>query len=107
MPDSYPDQSELLESVLEPLLEGFQYWFTLARNLLESERITLLSIQEQEELLERVKKSQQELMTAQLLFKTLGKQAGIDTSVLVPWHQLVAQCWQISRQWRAYKKNNP
>ncbi|ACK64243.1 conserved hypothetical protein [Rippkaea orientalis PCC 8801] len=105
MPDSHPNPSELLETVLEPLLEDFQYWFTRAQTLLQSERITLLSLEEQEKLLERVKKSQQEVSTAQLLFKTLGKQAGIDTNVLVPWHQLVAECWQVSRRWRAYKKD--
>ena len=100
MPHSNPTEQELLKTILEPLLEDFQYWFSRSRHLLETERISFLSLQEQAELLERVKTNQQEVQTAKILFQATGKQAGIDTRALVPWHKLVAECWQVSMKWR-------
>ncbi len=107
MSHSNPTEQELLKTILEPLLEDFQYWFSRARNLLESERITFLSVEEQTDLLERVKKNQQEVQTAKILFEATEKQAGIDTRALVPWHKLVAECWQVSMKWRSHKQENP
>jgi len=106
MSNSYPTEQELLKTILEPLLEDFQYWFSRARTLLESEKISFLSPEEQAKLLERVKRSQQEVSAAHALFKATDGQAGIDTATLVPWHQLVAQCWQIAMRWRSLKSNN-
>lgn len=107
MPHSNPTEQELLKTVLEPLLEDFQYWFSRSRHLLETERITFLSLEEQGDLLERVKTHQQEVQTAKMLFQATGKQAGIDTRALVPWHKLVAECWQVSMKWRSHKQENP
>ncbi|MFO0175118.1 MAG: DUF2605 family protein, partial [Aphanizomenon sp.] len=47
--------SDLLKSVLEPLLEDFQYWFERYRQILENEKIQFMSDQEQLNLLKRVK----------------------------------------------------
>ncbi|PSF38447.1 DUF2605 domain-containing protein [Aphanothece hegewaldii CCALA 016] len=99
-----PTSNELLKTVLEPLLEDFQYWFSRAQVLLESESLTILSEDEQANLLERVKQAQQEVSTAQMLFKAIGEQAGIEPSMLLPWHHLVAECWQVSLKWRSFKK---
>ena len=104
MSNSQPTEQELLKSVLEPLLDDFQYWFSRARTLLESENISFLSPDEQARLLERVKHSQQEVSTAQMLFKATGGRTGIDPAVLVPWHRLVAECWQVARGWRSVKE---
>lgn len=101
MSNPQPTSNELLKAVLEPLLEDFQYWFTNALVLLESEKIRFLTPDEQANLLERVKQAQQEVSTTQLLFKAVGEQAGVETSVLVPWHNLVAECWQVSLKWRS------
>ncbi len=106
MPHSKPTEQELLKTILEPLLEDFQYWFSRSRQLLESERITFLSVEEQAELLERVKLHQQEVQTAKILFEATGKQAGIDTRALVPWHKLVAECWHVSMKWRSHQQKN-
>ncbi|MDJ0730603.1 MAG: DUF2605 domain-containing protein [Crocosphaera sp.] len=106
MSHSNPTEQELLKTVLEPLLEDFQYWFSRARHLLETERITFLSVEEQTNLLERVKTNQQEVQTAKILFQLTGKQAGIDTRALVPWHKLVAECWQVSMKWRSHQQEN-
>jgi hypothetical protein len=100
MASKQPTEKELLKTVLEPLLEDFQYWFARSRSLLESEQLSFLSVQEQAELLERVRTSQQEVRTAQMLFKAMDGEAGIESRLLVPWHQLVAECWDVARRWR-------
>lgn len=99
-----PTSNELLKTVLEPLLEDFQYWFSRARVLLESENISFLSSDEQANLLERVTQAQQEVSTAQMLFKAFDEQAGVEPSMLLPWHNLVAECWQVSLKLRSLKK---
>ncbi len=101
-----PTEKELLKTVLEPLLEDFQYWFSLAQTLLESERLSFFSVKEQMQLLARVKESQQQVTTAQILFKATGEQVGIDPAMMVPWHKLVAECWQVSLRWRSQKQKS-
>jgi hypothetical protein len=100
MSQSQPSEQELLKSLLEPLLEDFQHWFSRSRNLLETEDIPFLSEREQADLLSRVKQAQQEVSTAQMLFRATGRQVGIETSTLIPWHRLVSECWQVGMQWR-------
>lgn len=103
MQPSQPTEKDLLKQILEPLLDDFQYWFSRSRSLLESERLSFMSIEEQSQLLERVKKSQEEVKTDVMLFKVTNGEAGIDTKVLLPWHRLVAECWQIARKRRLLK----
>ena len=97
-------EKELLKNVLEPLLEDFQYWFERSRSLLESERMSFLSDREQAQLLERIVKSQQEVRAAQTLFQATDGAAGIDSRILLPWHQLVAECWNVAQKWRETKQ---
>jgi hypothetical protein len=104
MQPSEPNEKELLKEILQPLLDDFQYWFSRSRSLLESERLSFLSPDEQTNLLERIKQSEEEVKTASMLFKITQGQAGIDTKVVGSWHQLVGQCWRIANQWR-YLKN--
>jgi len=99
-------EKEILAKVLAPLLEDFQYWFSRSRSLLESERITFLSVEEQNDLIARIKNSQEEVKTASMLFKITDGEAGIDTKVLIPWHRLVAECWSIARRWRKEKEQS-
>lgn len=101
MPADQPTEQELLKTILEPLLTDFQYWFERSRSLLESERLSFLTPQEQEQLLAKVKLYQQEVSTAQMLFQATDGQAGIDTAILMPWHQLVAECWQVAMRYRS------
>ncbi len=103
MSQSEYNEQELLKTVLEPLLEDFEYWFSRARNLLESERISFLAPEEQTDLLERVQEKQKEVISAQMLFRATDGQVGIDTKALVPWHKVVAECWQVSMRWRSLK----
>lgn len=89
-------ESELLKTLLQPLLEDFQYWFDRASYLLESERIEFLPEAQQFDLLARVRQAQQEVSVAQMLLQATEGQAGVETSVLMPWHSLVTECWQVS-----------
>ncbi|NEP12214.1 MAG: DUF2605 domain-containing protein [Symploca sp. SIO2C1] len=106
MSQPQPSEKELLQSLLPPLLDDFQYWFSRSRSLLESEEITFLSQQRQSELLERLKQAQQEVNTAQMLFQATGSQVGLEVATLMPWHQLVGECWQVAMQWRSLKSES-
>lgn len=103
MSSSQPTENRLLKEILEPLLEDFQYWFSRSRSFLETEQITFLSDLEQIQLLDRVKQCQQEVSTAQMLLKATNAQVGIESSMLLPWHQLVTECWQVAMKWRSLK----
>lgn len=107
MPQPQPSEQELLKTVLQPLLEDFQYWFSRSRSLLETEDISFLSKEEQSDLLARVKFAQQEVTTAQMLFQATGGQVGVETATLVPWHRLVSECWQVGMRWRAIGSTVP
>ncbi|WP_138497689.1 DUF2605 domain-containing protein [Nostoc sp. PA-18-2419] len=95
MPDSDLPGTQLLKRVLEPLLDDFQFWFTRSRDLLETNQLSFMSNQEQSDLLSRVKQAQEELNTAKMLFNATDGQVGIDMATLMPWHQLVTECWNV------------
>lgn len=94
-------EPELLKTLLQPLLEDFQYWFGRSRSFLENEKLSFLSNEQQYQLLERVKQAQQEVNTAQMLFKATNGQVGIDMATLMPWHQLVTECWKVAMRFRS------
>lgn len=100
MPNSNPSESELLKSLLEPLLEDFQYWFQRSRSLLETQTIDFLGAEAQADLLARVIQAQQEVGTAQMLLSATDGQVGVEASIMVPWHQLVAECWKVGMRYR-------
>jgi hypothetical protein len=100
MRDSNLPGAELLKTVLEPLLEDFQYWFARSRELLETEQLSFMSQQEQSDLLLRVKQAQNEVNTAKMLFSATNGQVGIEMNTLMPWHQLVTECWDVSMRFR-------
>jgi len=100
-----PQENELLKTLLEPLLEDFQYWFSRSRALLESENISFLNADEQTQLLARIETAQQEVKAAKMLFNATDGQAGIKTATLLPWHRLVTECWQVASRWRTLKNS--
>ncbi|MBD2185273.1 DUF2605 domain-containing protein [Planktothrix sp. FACHB-1355] len=93
-------EPELLKTLLQPLLEDFQYWFGRSRDLLETEEIAFLSREQQSDLLERVKNAQNEVSTVHMLYKATGGQAGVETATLMPWHRLLMECWQVGMRFR-------
>jgi len=100
MSDSNLTGTELLKTVLEPLLEDFQHWFRRSRHLLETEQISFMSEPEQSDLLWRVKQAQDELNTVRMLFAATDKQVGIEMATLMPWHDLVTECWNVAMRFR-------
>lgn len=94
-----PD-SEFLKTLLEPLLDDFLYWFERSQSLLENQAIEFLGEKQQADLLQRVRQAQQEVETARMLLKVTEGKAGLDTAVLMPWHRLVTECWQVSMRFR-------
>lgn len=96
-----PAETELLKQILEPLLMDFQYWFSRSLELLESQRLSFMSEQEQTDLITEIKGAQQEVNTTKLLFEATDCKVGIDSQALLPWHNLVSKCWEVSRHWRS------
>lgn len=91
---------DLLKAVLEPLFEDFQFWFRRTRELLEQERLGFLDVRDQSDLLARVCKTQQQVTVAQSLLEATEGEAGVEMAVLMPWHQLVLECWQVTMRFR-------
>ena len=100
MRDSNLPEPELLKAVLQPLLEDFQYWFARSRDFLETERLSFMSHEEQADLLLRVKLAQEKVNTAKMLFAATDGQVGIEMETLMPWHQLVTECWKVTMRFR-------
>ncbi|NES99260.1 MAG: DUF2605 domain-containing protein [Sphaerospermopsis sp. SIO1G2] len=103
MEDSNSPIPELLESVLDPLLDDFEYWFARSRQLLENEKISFMSDDEQQNLLGRVTQAQAELSTSKMLFAATDKKVGIDMATLIPWHHLLGECWRVSMRYHQHK----
>ena len=101
MRDSKLPDSELLKTVLQPLLEDFQYWFARSREFLEKEKLEFMSGEEQSALLTRVKQAQEEVNTAKMLFSATEGQVGIDMDTLIPWHHVVTECWKVAMRFRS------
>jgi Protein of unknown function (DUF2605) len=96
-------EPDLLKTVLEPLLDDFQFWFSRSRTLLEAEAIPFLQEEQQADLLARVIEAQQEVGTTRSLLKVTNGQVGVETSLLMTWHQLVTECWQVRMRLRSEK----
>ena len=100
MSNSNAPEAQLMKAVLEPLLDDFQHWFGRSINLLETETIDFLGDHEQQSLLARVREAQQLVSASQALFQATGSEAGVDMSVVMSWHQLVHECWNVAIRFR-------
>jgi Protein of unknown function (DUF2605) len=100
MVPSQPPEQSLLKTVLEPLLADFLHWFDRSIQLLEKEQINFLSVEEQQDLLRRVRHNRQEVLVAQMMFRAMDEQVGIEPSTMLGWHQLVGECWQVAARYR-------
>jgi hypothetical protein len=98
--ESLPSDPDLLRKALEPLLEDFQYWFERSRTLLETERLSFLSPEEQQDFLDRILQAQQSVAVSKSLLLATDGQAGVEMAVLMQWHKLVAECWSLSLRHR-------
>ena len=64
-----------------------------------------LMIPAQTPLLDRVLAAQREVSTTQSLFSAMGAQVGVSMATILPWHQLVTECWQVSIRYRQEQTN--
>ncbi|MFM2429364.1 MAG: hypothetical protein RLZZ511_577 [Cyanobacteriota bacterium] len=97
---SLPPDPDLLKQVLAPLLEDLQYWYNRSVQLLEGERLSFMSEDEQAAMLNRVLEAQRAVSATQSLLTATDGQAGVEMSLLMDWHKLVTECWAISMQQR-------
>lgn len=88
-------EPDLLKNVLEPLLEDFQHWFSRTQAVLEKPSLDFLSAEDQDRLSQRVATALDELSAARSLFLATDGKAGVDTKVVLEWHQLVTLCWKV------------
>lgn len=100
MSGSNAPETQLMKAVLEPLLNDFQYWFGRSINLLETETVDFLGEHKQQDLLNRVREAQRLVSASQALFQATDNEAGVDVSVVMSWHQLVHECWNVAMRFR-------
>jgi hypothetical protein len=96
-----PAAPDLLRQVLEPLLEDFDYWFSRSRSLLETQTLDFMEPAAQASVLDRLTTAQQSVSVSRSLLNATDGQAGVEMSVLMEWHKLVAECWAISIKQRS------
>jgi hypothetical protein len=107
-PQESPNQSDqtLVQSILEPLLDDFQYWFGETQALLDSPRADCLDDADRAELAKQLDNAKQEVSTARTLMLATEGNAGVDVAVVGQWHQLVNKCWKTSRYVRQHSQSD-
>ncbi|MFH7243753.1 MAG: DUF2605 domain-containing protein [Spirulina sp.] len=96
-----PNQTTLLARVLSPLLDDFQYWFQRSLALLEEGPLQGTSVEDQANLLNRLREAMAETQTAASLLAVTDGQVGVDPAQVMAWHALVAECWMVARRHRS------
>lgn len=104
-PSNQPEQP-IVQAVLEPLLEDFQYWFGETQALLDSPKADCLATSDRQALVQEVTAAQQAVATAKTLLLATDGHAGVDMAVVGQWHRLVNKCWQTSRYIRQHNAEN-
>ena len=100
LPGPLPEDKALLKSILPPLLEDFQHWFSRTLTLLETREISFLSDDEKRDLRSRVQVAQKQVGASQALTSLTDSQAGIEMPVVMSWHKLVHECWGVALRLR-------
>ncbi|HEY9737422.1 MAG TPA: DUF2605 domain-containing protein [Trichocoleus sp.] len=103
IPGPSSDSSELLATVLQPLLEDFQHLFGRSLTLFEAEPIGFLLPEQQHQLVDRIKTALAETQTAQTLLRATDGQVGVEATKVLAWHTLVSECWSLARRLRLEK----
>ncbi len=91
-------EPEILKTILQPLLEDFEYWLQRSQAKLESKPLNLLPASQQTQLLERVLNAQKEISAARVLLQATEGQAILEMPVVMAWHNLVIECWKVATQ---------
>lgn len=93
-----PEQSDLVPSLLDPLLEDFLYWYAQSVQLLEGASLGFMTVEEQQQLTSEIQAAEREVRSAQSLLRATG--VGIDPNMMAQWHRLVVKGWQVAQQHR-------
>ena len=88
-------EPDLLKTLLEPLFEDFHHWLGRTKTKLEARRLSFLTPEEQQDLLQKVTNAIAEVTAAQALFAATDGRAGVDVKVVMAWHMLVTHCWKV------------
>ena len=104
-PTNQPDKP-IVQEILEPLLDDFQYWFGETQSLLDSPQADCLAASDRQALIQALSEAQQAVATARTLMLATSGHAGVDMAVVTQWHQLVNKCWQTSRYIRQQNQAN-
>lgn len=105
-PADQPDKP-IVQEILEPLLDDFQYWFNETKSLLNSPKADCLAASDRQALTQELGEAQQAVATARTLMLATAGHAGVDMAVVGQWHRLVTKCWQTSRYIRQHHPEHP
>jgi len=94
---------ELMQSLLEPLLEDFKFWFGRSLELLEREQLNFMTAETQADLITRVRNVMGEVNAASALYKITDKQVGVDVTSITSWHRLLMECQGMGMRYRQSK----
>ena len=95
-PENSADNADLMNSILPPLLEDFQHWFSRTLEMLETRNVSFLSAEQRQNLLERVSSAQKQVSASQMLASATDGQATIEMPIIMSWNKLVHECWGVS-----------
>jgi hypothetical protein len=95
-PFPIPSDRQLLQTIIEPLLEDFIYWFNKSETMLTSQRINFLAKEEQSAMISKIQKHKQEISAAQSLFRAMNSAVIIEPSQVQKWHAAVKEYWSIA-----------
>ena len=103
LPAELPEDKALLKTVLAPLLEDFLYWFERSLEALEKHELPFMAEAQQQNLIKRIQTAQAEVGAAKSLFEATDGSVAIDMKAVLPWHQLVQECWGVAQKRRQYE----
>jgi hypothetical protein len=103
MSNSSSAEVELMQTLLEPLLEDFKFWFGRSLELLEREQLNFMTLESQTDLTDRIKTVVGEVNAASALYQITNKQVGVDVASVTSWHKLLMECQGMGMRYRQSK----
>jgi Protein of unknown function (DUF2605) len=103
MTNSSSAEVELMQTLLEPLLDDFKFWFGRSLELLESEQLSFMTSESQTDLTARIKTVLSEVGAASSLYQVTNKQVGVDVASITSWHKLLMECQGMGMRYRQSK----
>jgi hypothetical protein len=99
-PENSSENANLMKSVLPPLLEDFQHWFGRTLDLMETRNVGFLNAEQQQDLIERLRRAQKQVSASQALAAVTEGQATIEMPLVMSWNKLVHECWGVAMRSR-------